>query len=127
MPRPEEQLHFAIADYLKIQYPKVFFISESSGLRVSQGLAAKLKRTRSNHVHLDLYILEPKSGYHGLILELKAKDIYKKKKPLELLANDHVADQAETIKKLNRKGYKASFAITFADAKKQIDEYLNAH
>lgn len=124
--RPEEKLHFQISDYLKIQYPKVFFISESSGLRVSQGLAAKLKRVRSNHVHLDLYILEPKGGYHGLILELKAKDIYKKTAPLELLKDDHVADQAETIKKLNKKGYKAAFAVRFDQAKKLIDDYLNA-
>jgi hypothetical protein len=127
MARPEEKLHFQISDYLKLQYPKVFFISESSGLRVSQGLASKLKRVRSNHVHLDLYVLEPKGQYHGLILELKATDIYKKTKPLELLKNDHVADQAETIKKLNKKGYKAAFAVEFVQAKKLIDEYLNAN
>lgn len=124
MARPEEKLHFQISDYLKLQYPKVFFISESSGLRVSPGLAAKLKRTRSNHVHLDLYVLEPKGEYHGLILELKAKRIHKKNS-LELLKNDHVEQQAETIKKLNNKGYKAAFAVTFPEAKRLIDEYLN--
>lgn len=122
---PEQKLHFQISDYLKIQYPKVFFISESSGLRVSPGLAAKLKRTRSNHVHLDLYILEPRGEYHGLILELKAKDIYQKKNPQLLLKDDHVADQAETIKKLLKKGYKATFAISFNQAKDIIDDYLN--
>lgn len=123
--RPEERIHFQVCDYMKVQYPKVFFISESSGLRVSPGMAAKLKRTRSNHVHLDLYILEPKGKYHGLILELKAKEIYKKNKPTELLKNDHVEQQAETIKKLNEKGYKASFALSFVEAKKIIDAYLN--
>lgn len=125
MARPEEKLHFQIADYLKLAYPKIFFISESSGLRVSQGLAAKLKRSRSNHVHLDIYILEPRKGYHALILELKAKDIYRKARPLELLKNDHVEQQADTIKKLNAKGYKAAFAVQFDQAKKLIDDYLN--
>lgn len=124
MPRPEEKLHFEIANYLKIQYPKIFFISESSGLRVSPGLAAKLKKTRSNHTHLDLYVLEPMGKYCGLILELKAKDIYKKKEPLVLLKNEHVAEQKETIEKLSTKGYKASFAVSFAEAKKLIDNYL---
>lgn len=124
---PEQKLHFQISDYLKIQYPKVFFISESSGLRVSQGLASKLKRTRSNHVHLDLYILEPKKGYCGLILELKAKRIHRADDPTKLLKDEHVSDQAETIEKLLKKGYKAAFAIQFKDAKKQIDEYLNGN
>jgi hypothetical protein len=123
MSRPEEVLHFQIANYLKIQYPKVLFISESSGLRVSPGLALKLKKVRSTHVHVDLYILEPRNGYCGLFLELKAVDIYKKNST-ELLKNSHVSDQAETIKMLNEKGYKASFAIYFDDARKQIDEYL---
>ncbi len=127
MARPEEQLHFQICDYLRLQYPKIFFISESSGLRVSQGLAAKLKRVRSNHVHLDLYVLEPKSQYHGLIIELKVKSVYKKKEPLTLLKNDHVRDQQDTINKLNKKNYKASFACSFEEARKLIDDYLNGN
>lgn len=122
--RPEEKLHFQICDYMKIAYPKVYFISESSGLRVSPGLAAKLKRTRSNHVHLDLYVLEPRKGSHGLFLELKAKTIYKKD-GVTLLKNDHVRDQADTIQKLNKKGYLATFALSFDQAKKIIDNYLN--
>lgn len=125
MPRPEEQIHFQIAEYVRIQYPRVFFISESSGLRVSRGLAAKLKKTRSKHTHLDLYILYPNKGYHGLILELKARSIYKKDG--ELFKDDHLHDQADTIKKLNKIGYKASFATSFNEAKKLIDEYMNGN
>lgn len=122
---PEEKLHFAIVDYLKLQYPNVYVISESSGVRVTPGLAKKLKRTRSAHVHLDLYILEPRNGFHGLILELKAKDIYQKKNPELFLKSDHINDQAKTIKELNKKGYLATFAIKFDEAKKIIDNYLN--
>lgn len=121
--RPEETLHFQLCDYLKIQYPKVFFISEASGLRVSKGLAVKLKRTRSNHTHLDLYILEPSGKYHALILELKAKNIYKKDG--SLLKDEHIRDQKHTIDQLNKKGYKAVFAIGFKEGKKIIDDYLN--
>ena len=122
---PEERVHFAIADYLRLQYPSVVFLSESSGVRTTPGLAKKLKRTRSNHTHLDLYILEPKKGYHALILELKAKDIYQKKNPELFLKSDHVNDQDRTIKMLNKKYYKACFAIKFDQAKQIIDEYLN--
>jgi hypothetical protein len=123
--RPEEKMHFQICDYLKIQYPKIFFISESSGLRVSPGLASKLKKTRSNHTHLDLYVLEPKGQYHALILELKAKNIYKKDGAL--FKDDHLADQQRTIDALNKKGYKSMFAVTFVEAKKIIDAYLNGN
>ncbi len=125
--KPEEKLHFAVADYIKAQYPKVMFISESSGVRVSPGMAKKLKRTRSNHTHLDIYILEPKGKYHGLIIELKAVDIYQKKNPELFLKNDHVNDQAKTIKVLNKKGYLAAFAIKFDAARKIIDDYLNGN
>lgn len=124
MVRNEEKLHFAISDYVKMQYPKVIFISEQSGLRVSPGLSQKLKRTRSNHIHLDLYLLEPRGGYSGLFLELKAVDIYKKKNPELFLKNEHVNDQRKMIDKLNKKGYLASFAIKFDAAKKLIDDYM---
>jgi hypothetical protein len=125
MARPEESLHFAVCDYIRAQYPKVIFISESSGVRCSPGMAKKLKRTRSNHTHLDIYILEPKDGYHGLIIELKAVDIYQKKSPELFLKNEHVNDQKKTIDKLNKKGYKATFAVKFDAARKIIDNYLN--
>lgn len=127
MPRPEEALHFQICDYLRLAYPKVMFISESSGLRVSQGLAAKLKRVRSNHVHLDLYILKPMGEYHGLILELKAKRIHRKDDQTKLLKDDHLADQQQTIDRFNKLGYMASFAVNFAETKKIIDNYLNGN
>ena len=119
---PEERIHTALADYLKLQYPSVLFISESSGVRTSIGLAKKLKRTRSNHVHLDLYVLERRGEYGALILELKAKSVFKKDGTL--IKSDHVHDQAETIKKLNNKGYLATFACSFDEAKKIIDNYL---
>ena len=122
---PEERVHFAIADYLRLQYPSVVFLSESSGVRTTPGLAKKLKRTRSNHTHADLYILEPRKDKCGLILELKAVDIYQKKNPELFLKSDHVNDQDRTIKMLNKKHYKACFAIKFDQAKQIIDEYLN--
>lgn len=124
MARLEEKLHIAICDYMKSQYPSVIFISEASGARVSMGLALKLKRMRSNHTHCDLYILEPRKGFFGLIIELKAVDIYQKKAPSQLLKNEHVEDQKKMIDKLNSKGYLATFAIKFDQAKKIIDDYL---
>jgi len=129
MARPEEKLHIAICDYLRSQYPKVMFISEASGVRVSIGLSTKLKKMRSKHTHADLYILQPKlvqdeQLYCGLILELKAVNIYKKDG--SLLKNEHVEDKQRTIDRLNQIGYKATFATGFDEARKIIDNYLTA-
>lgn len=125
--RPEEKLHIQVCDYLKIQYPKVIFLSEASGVRTSMGLAKKLKRMRSNHVHLDLYILQPKTVpgdqlYCGLVLELKAKSPFKKDG--SLLKSEHLDDQQKTIDLLNERGYMAQFVHSFDGAKKLIDNYL---
>jgi len=125
MARPEEDLHVSVCKYMKLQHPKVIFISEPSGLRVSMGLAIKLKKMRSDETHLDLYILEPRKGYFGLIIELKAVDIFQKKAPSQLLKNEHVEDQKRMIDKLNSKGYLATFSIGFDATKKIIDDYLN--
>jgi hypothetical protein len=127
MPKKEEKLHIAICDYIRLQYPHVVFLSEASGVRVSKGLAAKLKRMRSAETHLDLYILQPKlvhgeQLYCGLVLELKAVPIYKKDGTL--LKNEHLEDQQRMIDKLNSLGYKATFAVGFEQAKALIDEYL---
>lgn len=123
MARPEEKLHFTVCDYLKYAYPKAWFISEASGVRVSMGLASKLKRMRSAGTHLDLYILEPIGQYKGLFIELKAVNIYKKDGTL--LKNEHVEDQAKTIEVLKTKGYAATFALGFDNSKKIIDSYMN--
>jgi len=129
MPRPEEQLQMKICDYLRTNYPDVMFISEASGVRVSTGLASKLKRMRSSHTHLDLYILEPKrdkSGkvkHSGLILELKARNIYKKDG--KLYSDPHLKDQQRTIKSLNKKGYQSLFVCSYDEAIKTINKYLN--
>ena len=122
MARKEEKLHIAVCDYLKLQYPNIIFLSEASGVRVSMGLASKLKKMRSAHTHLDLYVLEPKGRYCGLILELKVESVYKKDGGL--YSNQHLRDQRDTIEKLNKKGYKADFACSFDEAKKMIDSYL---
>jgi len=123
--RLEEKIHFALCDYIRLQYPSVFFISESSGIRTSMGVARKLKRTRSNHTHLDLYVLEPKGKHNALILELKAKSIFKKDG--SLLKNEHFEEQQDTINKLNKKGYYCAFACGLTEGIKIIDNYLNGN
>lgn len=111
--------------YLSLVYPDVIAISESSGLRVSQGLSMKLKRLRSKHTHCDIYILQPQGNYHGLVIELKAKNIYKKDGTL--YKDEHLEDQQRTIDLLREKGYYATFAVGFDETRRIIDDYLNGN
>lgn len=121
--RLEEQIQIKLFDWLATKYPNVLAISEPSGVRVSMGLATKLKKMRSRHTHLDFYLLKPVGSYHGLAIELKAKSIYKKNG--ELLKNDHLENQQRTIDKLNEEGYYATFAVGFSEAQEIIEDYLN--
>ena len=83
--KPEQQMHRSLCAWLKIAYPCAYFDSDPSGLRVSVGLRAILKSTRSNHAHLDLFIAEPRGQYHGMFIELKSKTPFKKDGTLKII------------------------------------------
>ena len=125
MKKQEERLQTAVSTYLKTQYPNVVFTSESSGIRVSMGVAVQMKRQRSKHKLPDLIILEPKGNFHGLCIELKKnrKEIYLKDGSLS--TKKHVQDQKNTLDLLESKGYKAVFGCGFDEAKEIIDNYMN--
>lgn len=123
--KQEERLQTAVANYIKMQYPNVIFTSESSGIRVSMGVAVQMKRQRSKHKLPDLIILEPKGKFHGLCIELKKnrKEIYLKDGSLS--SKKHVQEQKKTLDLLNEKGYKAVFSCGFDETQKIIDEYMS--
>lgn len=125
MNHTEFDLQKQVCQYLNIQYPDVLFLSDTiANLKLTIPQQARNKAIQKSGFKCpDLLILEPKGGYSGLFIELKVKNIYKKNSD-ELLKNSHVEQQNECIKILNRKGYKASFAIGFNEAKTIIDGYL---
>ena len=121
----EESLQIAVSKYLRLQYPNVIFTAESSGIRLTMGQAVKAKKQRSNHKQLDLWILEPKGKYHGLIIELKKDG----ESPFRidngmLKAGEHLQEQYCTIQLLLYKGYAACFSVGFDQTKKIIDDYM---
>lgn len=117
----EKSFHTAIATYIKAQYPKAVFTSESSGVRVSIGVAKMLKGQRSVHKLPDLIVLEPKGGYHGLVIELKEETPYKRDGSLK---KGRGIDQAATLRLLQDKNYYACFGVGFEQTKNIIDSYM---
>ena len=122
----EKQLHNAICEYIKYQYPDVYFLSDPSGIKMSIGMAVQLKKGRSKHAQLDIVILEPRKGFNGLIIEVKRShsEVFKKDK-LTLRKNKHIDKQIASIKHLQSKGYEAGYVFGFDDAIAYIHTYMD--
>ena len=130
----EADLQVQVADYLRLQYPSVMFHSDyGSGIKLTMGQAIKQKRQNGGRrAWPDMFIAEPRlvvtddmPGYmHGFFIELKRPGVKLYKKNGELVADQHIREQAEMIQRLRQRGYKAEFACGFDEAKKLIDEYL---
>lgn len=127
MAKPTEKvIHQQVCDYLKLQYPNVIFTSDASGMRVSIGLRVELKRKRCNkYVILDIIILHPAKGYHGLVIEVKRdlSEVFKKGGVMK--QTEHLIEQKKSIDRLNELGYLAAFGCGFEHCKRIIDNYLN--
>lgn len=125
LPKQSEQsIHAQVCAYIKLFYPNVIFTSEASGLRLTIGQAKKMKALRSGSGLPDIWVMEPRTDYHGLFIELKSEGVLKRNGEYK---TPHVREQAEVIARLKEKGYFATFAVGFEDAKNIVDNYLKPH
>ena len=122
----EKQIHSQVCKYLDLQYPKVIYTSDSSGVRVSIGMAKALKAIRCKGYKIpDLIIMHPNKSYHGLIIEIK-KDLSQiLTKSGTFKKDQHVQEQLKSLEELKRLGYAAIFGCGFDHCKSVIDEYIN--
>jgi hypothetical protein len=122
----EKSLHRSVCDYIRYQYKNVLFNSDLAGsMKLTMGQAVALKSLRSNRGFPDLQIMEPKSGYNGLFIELK-KDGTKLYKKNGSYATPHINEQVECLIELRSRGYKAELVVGFEEAKTVIDNYLKS-
>lgn len=122
--QPEYQLQVQVCRYLMLQYKNVLFMSDTVAqvkLTIPQSMRNKAIQ-KPEFKCPDLIIFEPRNGYAGLFIELKAETPYKRNG--ELKSSEHLQGQDETMKKLKGKGYLCEFAWSFDIARKIIDEYL---
>jgi hypothetical protein len=120
----EEAEQIALCDYIREKYPKTVFNSDHSGIRVGQGLANKIKRLKSQNGIPDLNIDEPRGGWFGLKIELKATGNSPFRKTGMLKDNEHLRTQWKMLMTLSNKGYFAGFCTGYAEAKKVVDWYM---
>lgn len=121
---PEEKIHIMVCNFIKAKYPQLIFLSDGSGLPLPNGLAAKFAKMKSEPAIPDLHILEPRKGYHGLIIEIKklSATVYLKKGGVT--KNQHIRDQLNMLSRLNDKGYKACMCIGYKETIKAINDYM---
>jgi|ERR1035437_1985728 hypothetical protein len=120
----EKELHSQVCQYLKIQYPKVLFNSDMAGaMKLTIGQATQISKLRSNKGFPDIVIYEPRGEYNGMFLELKrgGESLFKKDGDY---VTDHIKEQHLCIALLASKGYYATFAIGWDEAREKIDFYL---
>ena len=120
----EYQLYRAVAAYLRLQYPKVMYHFDLTGVNLSKAQAGMTKAIQHSSGYPDLFIAEPRGGYHGMYIELKAEGtrIYKADMTP---ATDHIAQQMDRLNDLTDRGYDCYIIAGFDKTKLVIDEYLN--
>ena len=121
----EAQTHRNICDYLKLQYPEVIFRTDfASGMKLTVGQARKHASLQSGRSWPDLFIAEPRAGFHGLFIEVKKDGITIKKKDGNYVKDTHIREQALMLYTLGTHGYMATFGVGFDHCKQILDEYL---
>lgn len=120
----EKNIHTQVATYIKMQYPDVLFNSDAAGVRLTLGQAIQMKKLRSGNGFPDLMIFEPRGDFFGLFIELKREGERVWLKDNSLSTDEHIREQHGMLKDLNERGYFATFACGFEEAKEIIDSYL---
>ncbi len=120
----EYQIYLALANYIRLKYPKIIWRFDQAGLNLSKAQAGKNKAIQHGIKYPDLFIAEPRGIFHGLYIEIKKERTVIYKKNGELVADKHIIAQADALSKLNINGYWADFGIGTVECIKIIDSYL---
>jgi hypothetical protein len=128
--KPEEGVHILACRYLKTNYPEIEFYSDfAAGLHMTINQAKKRKAMNSSRAMPDMHILYPSRGYLGLMVDFKREGtaIYVTKGPRkgELVADEHIREQAAFMEKMNKLGYLVRFCVGFSDFPKLLDWYVD--
>lgn len=122
---PEYSLCVGLAKYLRLAYPKVLYRFDQAGFNLSAVQAMQAKEIQCKRGYPDLFIMEPRGGYHGMFIEVKAEGVKIFKAKSGAYSTPHIEEQAKFLDLLNDRGYHASFGVGFDSCKSLIDSYLN--
>lgn len=120
----EYEMACALRTWLSYSFPEAILRFDLSGVRLPIGLAVKVKRLNPDRAFPDVVLFEPRGPYNGMCIELKrsSDELYTKKGTVR--KSKHLIEQQQTLTDLAARGFNASFAAGFEDAKNQISNYL---
>ena len=129
--QPEYDLQCQVSEYLRIQYPRVMFLSDTiASIKLTMPQQARNKKIQCQNFKCpDLLIFASRvvegEQFSGLMIELKAESPYKVD-GYTLKSNPHVEEQSRSLDKLSGEGYFTTFAWSFDMCKRIIDKYLKS-
>ena len=111
MIRSEDEEQMTVIEYCAVRRLPVVHIPNEG--RRDPRTGARLKAMGMSAGFPDLFFPAPRSGYHGLMIEMKAGY----NKPTE--------KQLDWLSMLSNEGYKTAVCYGFDEAKNAIDEYFS--
>lgn len=116
----EQKDHASLCKYLEYQYPQLLWWhtpNEGKKTAFERFLFAIMGGKKGVS---DFIIIEPKGGYNGLVIELKAVGT----KLFKRDGSCYYPEQNEFLYNMRNKGFFATFAVGYDEAKAIIDDYM---
>lgn len=101
-----------VAKHVRLKHPDVLMTISPAGLITSIGLAMKTKNMGYKSGTPDMLFLEPRRGYHGLLIEMKTK------------TGELSKNQIDFIHRAIFNKYQVHVSHSAVEAIKLIDNYL---
>jgi hypothetical protein len=101
-----------------------FYCDWASGAFLTKGQNDARLAMASRNGWVDIFIAEPREGYHGLFIELKREGVRPILKNGSLSADPQIQKEGAFLERQRAKGYKAEFGVGYAETKRMIDKYL---
>lgn len=118
----------AIAQYMRLKYPKVPFHWDYAGNHMTKTQAGKMKAIQGIKGWPDLFIAKPmitSTGiFHGLFIEVKREGTSLFKRNGEPV-DSHIAEQQNCLAILAEHDYFTAFGVGLDSCIDIIDKYLN--
>jgi hypothetical protein len=121
----ERILQRALTRWLNNEFAGIDFVNDwASGAFLTHGQNQARMLLASDQGWVDLFIAEPRRGFHGMFLELKKEGATVYNKNGSIRKYGQQVKESEFLARQTSKGYYADFAVGLEQAKAKISWYL---
>jgi len=115
------------AKYMKLSWPNILWKSDwLSGVKMGKKNAGRASMLSSGRGWPDVFIAACRGGKGGLWVEVKREGVVIVKQDGELVADKHIGEQADMIRRLRSAGYAAQFACGLDALVDAVEQYLQS-